>query len=101
MAFFSTFVGQVSSCTVAKLTKNRWSYPEGVWGLRPNKNHVKPRPRDPRKRGECPSGYVEIKIAVKHFSLPHFGKKGMKVLMLSRSSCLTLKKSKEHHKNSF
>ena len=65
------------------------------------KNRVKPRPRDPRKRGKRPSGYVEIKIAVKHFSLPHFGKKGMKVRMLSRSSYLTLKKSKEHHKNSF
>ena len=65
------------------------------------KNRVKQRPRDPQKRGKRPSGYVEIKIAVKHFSLPHFGKKGMKVRMLSRSSCLTLKKSKEHHKNSF
>ena len=74
--------------------------PRGVWGRRPQKNRVEPRLSEPRKRGKRPSGYVEIKITVKHFSLPHFGKKGMKVRMLSRSSCLTLKKSKEHHKNS-
>ena len=29
---------------------------------------LKPRPKDPWKRGKRPSGYVEIKIAVKHFS---------------------------------
>ena len=84
--------GVINVYPVAKLTKNRWSCPKGVWGLRPQKNRVKPRPRDPRKRGERPSGYVEIKIAVKHFLLPHFGKKGMKVLMLQESITKILSK---------
>ena len=40
-------------------------------------NCVKPRPKEPRKRGKCPSGYVEIKLAVKNFYC-HILEKGSK-----------------------